>query len=564
MAQNIIDFEEKRLEKLPPRDAARVLMLMPARKRLESILQRPDAEAVVTSLTDQDFYFTVKELGPDDSLPLIALSRTGQLDHVFDLEWWQKDRVVPARAVEWLERLAGVSETRLLAWLYNADFELLVALFKKWIRVATAPEDIDLVEAREQLPPHTLDDQFFWESFYPQFEDLISRVLGMLFEVNYGFYKELMNHILWTIGVEVEEDAYRFHRGRLEDRAIPDYYDALRIYSPLRVDDLPHGKREDVVLRGSALPAPSYALRFIPEKDLLHRALQTIDEPPILDGLQVELAALASKVIVADQLSVDDADALRQAVAVAAAYVNLGLSVKCGDDVESAAVLLKDVFLEHLFRAGRTQVSKLGNAVRRLSQDGWISRWPAGIRILDPPWADAADLLLQKTPRIFRPRPETHLPPREDFFRDKADLLRGKHLVDIIAALGPVFDSFRPDPESLARKLWPDGQIAGISDITVGVLLWTAAARVQLERNWQPDPLPVGVWPELFPKLSPDAVEEIIRSRVDELIPRSSNHISVRAYLNTIFKAYSDEMNRYGDRSIPDPAMVRFFLFSRK
>jgi hypothetical protein len=564
MATEIIDFEEKRLEKLHPREVGRYLMRLPAGKRIEAILQRMDAEAVVSALPEQDFFFTIKDIGPDDSLPLLALSRTNQLNHLFDMEWWQKDRVMPAKAAEWLERLSRANDRKLLAWLYQADFELLVTLFKKWIRVSTAPEDIDLVEAREQLPLHSLDEQYFWESFYPQYEQVIKHILEILFEVNYGFYVELMKSVIWSIDIESEEEAYRFHRGRLEDMAVPDYYDALDIYRSIRPNEVPYDKEPYALLSAESSPAPSFAVTLLHEKDLLSRALQEIEDVRLLDSLQIELAALANKVVVADQLSIDDRDALREAIVKTAAHVNLGLDLQSGGDVNAALPLLREVHLEYLFRLGQTQITRLRSRLQRVCRDGWISRWPTGIHILDAQWMDAADLLLQRTPKLLRPRSDSKLPPHEDFFHDKTDLLRGNHLIDVIGSLGPVFDALHPRHDEIRDNLWQEGQITTVEDVTLGALLWTSAARFQLEGNWRPEPLHVRAWPGLFPRLEPQALEETIRSWIAQTAPQSSSHVSVRAYLNPLFKAYTEEVRTYYENQHSlDPGMVKHFLFAK-
>ncbi len=562
MSDNVIDLEEKRFEKLPPREAGRRLMRLPAKRRLEAIVQRPDAELVVAALPEQDFFFTVKEVGSDDCLPLLALARMNQLNHLFDLEWWQKERVAPAKALEWLERLAGASERKLLHWLYQADFELLVTLFRKWVRAATLPEDTDLLEAQEYLPAHTLDDQYFWESHYPQYHDLIDFVLKLLFEANHGFYVELINNVIWAVGVEVEEDAYRFHRGRLEDLSVPDFYDALEIYRSIRQHEIPHDKSE--VATGSAPTAPpSFALALVPEKDLLNRALRRIEDGRSIDAIQAELAALANKVVVADRLSLDDTAGLCIGLGKVAAYVNLGLDLKSGGEVNAAVNLLKEVHLEHLFRLGHTHAAALRNRFRRLCEDGWLSRWPAGIRILDSPWLDAADLLLQRTPQLPRQRTDLHLPPEEDFFREKADLLRGKHFIQVIASLGPLFDSLRVQPEKLHEQLWPGGQLKTLEDVTLGALLLTAAAQHQVEGSWEPIPLPLAAWPELFPRLSPPVLAESIRNWISRVLPVSMSPVSVRAYVNPLLKAYEEEIGRYEQVQYPpDPRMVRFVLFT--
>ncbi|MFP5213409.1 MAG: DUF6178 family protein, partial [Acidobacteriota bacterium] len=303
----VIDFEEKRLEKLSAEELSRHVMRFPVKRRMELILSRHDADAVVKAMPEQDFYYSVQEIGPEDSLPLLAMARVEQLEYLFDLEWWQKDRIAAAKALGWIEKLSRTGEEQLLSWLYKVDFELLVALFKQWIRADVVPEETDPMEAAERLPKNTLDDLYYWEASYPQYEDLLRLILSLLFEVHQGFYKELLNHTIWGAQTEIEEDAYRFHRARLEDFAVPDYYEAMEIYRAISEKELTPGKESALRVSEEAQP-PSFALALVSADDLLGLALGEIEDPALIDLLQLELASLSNKVVVADQLPPDSPD----------------------------------------------------------------------------------------------------------------------------------------------------------------------------------------------------------------------------------------------------------------
>jgi len=563
MCADVIDIEEKRLERLSPHELNLHLMRMPARKRLEAILQRPDAAAVVAALAEQDFYFSIKEIDPEDTLILLGSARMEQLNFLFDLEWWQKDRVQPAKAVEWIERLARASDQKLLEWLYQVDFELLVTLFKKWIRVVAAPEDVDPLEAKDQLPLHTLDDQYFWEARYVQYEDFFTRLLGTLFEVHYGFYKELMDHILWATDVEVEEDAYRFHKARLEDQAIPDFFEALEIYRSVKPEEAVRGKRDED-FRPVLSSTPSFALALIPDQDLLGQSLREIEDPLLLDMLRLELASLANKVVVADQLPPDSPDALHQAVNKVGAYVSLGLQLMNRERSMPAANILREVFLEHLFRLGQGEVAGLRNRFQHEYQQGWLSRWPKGFNCLDSEWMDSAELLLKKTPRLLKPASDPLRPPKEDFFRSLEDLSRGYRTVDVISSLDSLFEDLNPQPERLQDALWPQGIIRSIEDVTLGAMLWTAAARFLAEGNWGVEPLSVKRWREVAPLVEPEAMERVIRERADRLGLSPAKRELIEVYLLPLFEAYREEMAAFSGDNPPDPQLMKFFLFKKE
>jgi hypothetical protein len=562
MPAEIVDLNEKRLSKLDPEEIAGALMRLPAKRRIEVILKRPDSEAVVAALDANDFFHTVQEIGPDDSLPVLALASLEQLNHLFDIEWWRKDAMEPAKSLTWLERLARANEQKLIQWLYNADFELLVSLFKEWIVVDIVPEDIDLAEAKDSLPPRSLDDVYFWESRYPQYDDLIMHLLSTIFEINYGFFKELMNSVLYAPSPEIEESAYRFHLGRLADHAIPEFYEALEIYKALKPDEF--GEKKVLPGADAEHSPPSFALALVPQGDLLGQVLRQIENPDLIEFLQFEMASLANKVVVADQVATDNAESLRNGVAKALAYVNLGLEMQSGGSLQTAARIIGNTFLEHLFRLAHAEIARIRGRLQAVVKQGWLAESPTGIKCLDGEWLDAAEQLLAKNPRLPREKSDEEAftaNPRFDFFRTPEDLVRGNHIVDVITAAGHLFGVEGADPKALERKLWDQGQIQRIEDITVGVMLFTAAAGFLTNGDWIVSPLEVSNWPGLFSSLQPANMEKAIVEWVHETIPDPQKRVLAESYIRPLLRDYDFEMRPFSDHNPPEPQLVKFFLF---
>ncbi len=562
MDKDVIDFEAKRLTKLPPRAMARYLMALPAKERMEAIIARPDAEAVVAAMPEQDFYLTVKEMGAEDALPLLALATVDQVTHVFDLEMWRKDKILPGPGLQWLDRLFRADPRRLLAWLYAADFELLVSLFKKWVRVAQMPEETDPLEARDFLPKNTLDDQYFWETSYPQFEDLIRDVLSYLFETHYGFYKELMDHLLWALEPEMEEAAYRFHRGRLEDRAIPDYYDTLEIYRPMHVRDVPFEKTLPVSASDEGEPAsPGFALTVVPQGVLLQRVLADLDDPHTADALRWEMAALANKIVVADGLAPDAPEDLHEAAAKAAAMVNLGLDLLTAGDESLAHSVLQNVYLEHLFRVAQGKVYGLQRKLKALISEGWLSRWPTGRTLLDNPWADKIGALLQKTPKICRLQGVERPRWVETFVHDRRELHEARQCVAVVESLGPLFLALPVSADNLRENLWPEGQVRILEEVTLGVLLFTAAGTMLRTGSWAVHPIPVSLWSGLFGEATPQRLEAVFQDEVRRRIEDPAARRLAWMYVASLLERYREETENFTAENPPDPRLMSFFLF---
>jgi len=563
MPADVVELMERKLGKLKPAQLALELMRLPAKRRVELIVGRPDAQTVLAAMDANDFFHTVQEIGADDSLPVLALASFEQLNHLFDIEWWRKDTLEPARALAWVDRLRQAGGTKLLEWLFDADYELLVSLFKQWITADTAPEDIDLLEAVEELPARTLDDLYFWESRYPQYDDLISDVLTMIFEVNYGFFKELINSVINVSTPEVEETAYHFHRARLADHAVPDFYEALEIYRTIRPDEFVSKEVPEGGDDGE--PRPSFVLALVSEGDLFGRVVRRIDDPDLAGVLQMEMAALANKVIVADQLRPDNAEALRAAVEKTLAYINLGLELRSGANLEKASAIVRDNFLEHLFRLAQAEVSKIKGRLQTTVKSGWLSRCPTGIRFLDAEWFDAAEELLGKTPRILKAHSgesASNPLPGYVFFGTPQDLARGHHIVDVINNAGDLFRPLDADPVEIAPRLWSDGQVRALEDITLGVMILTAAANFVMSGKWEAEPLSYRSWPEVFPSLQPSDIDRAVMDWAYRVVPGFEKRSFAQAYLVPLLRDYDFEMRPFSDFNPPEPHLVKFFMFS--
>jgi len=563
MPADIIELNDRRLKKLKPAQLARELMSLPAKKRLELIVDRPDSQSVVAALDANDFFHTVQEIGADDCLALLALANRDQVNHLFDIEWWRKDSLEPARALTWVERLFRAGGSGLLAWLFNADFELLVSLFKQWITVDVAPDDIDLLEALETLPPKTIDNVYFWESKYPQFDDLIEHLLTMIFETNYGFFKELLNSVIYASTAEAEETAYHFHRARLEDHAVPDYYDALEIYKSIGSNEFAEKSVSERADGDQSIP--SFALALLPDGELFTRVVKRIEDPALVEMLQVEMAALANKVVVADQLPPDNPGALRRAVEKALAYINLGLELRSGSNIERAAGVVRNNFLEHLFRLAQADVAKIRGGLQSIVRSGWLRQCPAGLKCLDGEWRDAAEELLVRTPRIQKSGPggsASGAPPEYDFFRTPLDLARAVHIVSVISGAGELYKLLSADINDPGQRLWADGLVRSPEDITLGVMVLSAAANSLISGRWRVEPLLYGAWPELFPLLQPPALGMAIMDWVRRSVLDREKRVLAESYLVPVIRDYEVEMGPFSAQTPPEAHLVKYFMFS--
>jgi hypothetical protein len=278
----------------------------------------------------------------------------------------------------------------------------------------------------------------------------------------------------------------------------------------------------------------------------------------------VELAALANKVVIADQVSMDQPDGLLRAAGKVAAYVGLGLQLKSSGQLSSAVGILRQVYLEQLFRLGHTRVARVRSRLQEVLHRGWLSQWPAGLRCLDPEWLESAELLLEKTPKVLRdPGERGGRIPKADLFRNSADLHRASMMVDMISTMGVFFDSLNPQPDRLDGTIWRQGHVRDIEDVTIGMMIWTACANFLVGKGRKLRPIPLDEWPRWFPRFDPAQLVEALHRWVDEVVRSDSDRAHAQRYMEPIFRSYEQEMAPFFHQGhSPDPQLVRFFLFT--
>ncbi|MFW5937169.1 MAG: DUF6178 family protein, partial [Desulfosalsimonas sp.] len=82
-------------------DKRRILQLSPE-KALDEILDHAQPAALVHSMAEEDFFFLVNEIGPEDALELLSLASNRQWEYILDLETWNRDRINTGALTHWM------------------------------------------------------------------------------------------------------------------------------------------------------------------------------------------------------------------------------------------------------------------------------------------------------------------------------------------------------------------------------------------------------------------------------------------------------------------------------
>lgn len=378
-----------------------------------------EARRELQKATPLEAYYALKSLGLDGSVGALDALTPEQSQTLMDIEGWRADVLEIPDVLSWLQAFRVAGHAALVKAARGLDVEGLATLFRRRLFIAHVPkedrsDDEPLPEwlrnPSEAIEPivQTPDGRFYVAARVIDERDELEEdgtlieeeerehVLGLLRELyldeDWGWVAGVLRASLDDLGSALEEDAFRFRNGRMEDLGFPTRAEAMALFAPL-----------DPAALGEA--APTYgALEHVRLPQLhteawsggdLERALRALPADR-LERVEADLAALANQVLVAEGVDPGDLDGVREALERARAYIELGLGHGGGDGAERLGALHPNV----PFRVGFGLTVALGHRARKLAEHpGWGG---LGFAALSSPERLALEALLGRRPRLDR------------------------------------------------------------------------------------------------------------------------------------------------------------------
>ena len=120
------------------------LLAASGKKALQLILDSPTPAHLVQSLAEEDLFWLVQEIGPEDALPILSLASNDQWQYLLDLEVWEKDHLGSASVNRWLALLLKADPHRFLIWGLRDNIEFIELHLSRNIDVRIPEEDESL------------------------------------------------------------------------------------------------------------------------------------------------------------------------------------------------------------------------------------------------------------------------------------------------------------------------------------------------------------------------------------------------------------------------------------
>ncbi len=399
------------------------LRLLPAKKRLDAILERPDVMRVVRSLPVQDVLLTVREVGPSDSLELIELLSPRQVQGLLDLDAWRKDRIDPGSFAEWLELLYAANPNRAVRQIKELDIELLSLLFKMHTRVYDLKEDEDTPED-PQLHSVTPDQRYL--IVYDESDGRLARALQQtvdrLFGVDVPFVLRLIEAVRWEMPSALEEEAFRWRNGRMADLGFLPHGEAQEVFQYVDAErTLAAALAPGVEPLGAAAAEPTEVLVgdapdesvrdlstsvLLPEElfeegsGVLAAALAQVDEARRARFAH-ELLMLGNRLHVATGGDAGDGEALRATVKRAGDTIGIALSYAAKGEPARLGGALARMHALKLFQVGHSLSVRIARELRARTRAEGSGLNGEGLLRLDSPLREVAAGVLRPQPLFF-------------------------------------------------------------------------------------------------------------------------------------------------------------------
>ncbi len=350
--------------------------------KIEAILDRPDAIDHIKTLDPHALFRVIKEAGFDQGVDLIPYTNPRQLQVFVDLDCWNKDRIDVDRMATWLAVfVTDADDDHFHRALRGIDPEVIALFFKKHLEAVEVIEDPE--EDLPKLPPRAeLSPDNAYAIIYPENEDmaaLMRALVDRLYHVDQGLAWTLFEAVRWELTTEMEEVAYKFRNGRLEEYGFVERTEALAVYAHLEPISFRNRFEEDRhdqkigIDPPDTLHVPAVIADEIDDEFYFFRILDSIEDVTLLERLSAELVTLTNRAMLADGIEPGGVDTGQEVIRRSAGYLSLGLAFVSRTDADAARRALQELALRDLFRVGYSITTNLQKKAGALSDRPTLS-----------------------------------------------------------------------------------------------------------------------------------------------------------------------------------------------
>lgn len=362
------------LAALPPRKVADVLLGLAPRERESLLLLVERPGDVVPLLPEAELATTLRATGLADAGWLLAHATPEQRVAGVDLDVWRDERLSHERLGEWIDALIEAGEETLCAALEELDVEL-------WIVALKEMADFRVIGGAGRPPDgwQSEDGVVWYDARSAADGERVRAILDAGRSTGTARAWELAWGAACDEGDESESWALRWKDARLNDLGFPDHEEAMRVYRPLRVEEVPV-----VDTPPGASPAPGRVVETRARRGShVQQALAGLPPGRATDVLG-SILAVGNAIAVADELPLSEPESLQRALAKAMLGVDLGLARLAGAHGLALDRALDQTRPLDLFRIGATLEPRLGRGKTLEDLESADDDWGVELFRFDP------------------------------------------------------------------------------------------------------------------------------------------------------------------------------------
>lgn len=551
---------------------------------LERILDSPQPAALVHAFPEEDLHILIREIGPDDALPLIALASSKQREYLLDQEIWQRDRIDLSATARWLDRLlrADASAARTIQWLAKDKLDVIELFLFRAIEVRMREHDqdpsvfgpdffsYDNVFYIRIISPPPVPEKDEPEPGGASLQDTVKKLLDHLADSDYVRLQGILLEAAHVLPAETEEEAYRLRTVRLAEKGFLPFEEAVGLYQPLNDQAFPHKARRQHRLAPTQPDFfPLVPATVLPEGNLFTRALASLDDREQRQALQEEFAALCNRIIVADRQKIDRREALATVVAKASGYIHIGLQKRLPQNASgvSDATAAREIGRYHLaglFRLGYGEATRLKRAAEEWVHQSWFAGQGLSLTFWGETWLGVIGGLLLKRPLFFdnyqTGRMYREFACQEDIDWSRRQLMQVQRFDGLLGKLDPTLTASAKAAfltyKNLLLSLWARSDL-GLSKEIRPIAL--QAFQPFFQALFEPDTAPTDKGQKISAAKRSQFLEWLA-TRTDETATALSAFIG--SSLESLFVELEDDYGRVSADRI-DPRYVSHFLIER-
>ncbi len=409
-------------------------MALPAKKALDVILESLTPARLVQSLAEEDLFWLVQDIGPEDALPILSRASNDQWQYLLDLELWRKDRLEIDSVNRWFDLLLKADPQRFLTWGLHEHIQLIeLSLFKN-IEVRIMEEDESLSDLDESW--FSLDDVLYVRVRDEKYYQVIKEFLDRLAEYDLNRWRQVLLEVTGVLSAETEENIYRLRNVRLAEKGFLPFEEAVGIYQPLSAQSLLEKEpdAQNMVEQPDLFEViPVSKSLLIQDTDPFFMALRYVEDSHTLERLEMDFSAMCNQIMSADGLVAREKEDLATVVRKVCGYLNIGLRKLTDGDMQKAPSLLEEFPLNQIFRVGFGAALELKWKAEKWIKKSWFVARDLELNFWEDDWEGVLGGLLKKRPLFYAAFSEGSDPYRE--FKSIEDINRCRETLDQIMAM---------------------------------------------------------------------------------------------------------------------------------